>query len=123
MSEEENIDQWYQELLDAEAKAMAGGGVLSYTPLLYTLEGYADDIVKRKLVAVQYLPLALSCALQNDECLQDIKNVSMTYPDLIPVILTYAKDLRKDKMFGEWTKYESKPYQDFIVSLEQIMLK
>jgi hypothetical protein len=111
-------EDWYQALLDAEKKALAGGGVLSYTPLTFKLEECAQDKGERKRIALQYLPMALSCALQNDECLHDIKNVSETYADLTPDILACAKNLRKDKLFGTWTEHESKQYKDFIVSLE-----
>jgi len=113
-------EDWYQGLLDAEASS---GGVLAYTPLMNMLRDRPDDKGERKRVAAQHLPIALSCALQNDECLQDIKNVAETYLDLIPDILACALNLRKDKLFGEWTKYESKPYKDFIVSLDNKMSK
>jgi hypothetical protein len=109
-------EDWYQGLLNAEESA---GGVLSYTPLMKLLESPQDN----KRVALQYLPLALSCALQNDYCLQDIKNASKTYPDLIPDIVTCAINLRKDKLFSDWTKYESNKYKDFIVRLEDRLSK
>jgi len=90
------------------------GGVLSYTPLMRELEESAQDTGERKRIALQYLPFALLCALQNDECLQDIKNVGEMYPDLITDIFTSAINLRNDEHFGGWTNYESVYYQTFI---------
>jgi hypothetical protein len=115
-------EDWYQGLLDAEAEAMAHGGVLSYTPLMSMLQESSQDSGERKRIAVRYLPMALSCALQNLECLQDIKNVAETYPDLVSAIITCAHNLRKDKSFGSWTAYESTEYKDFIIKLENSVI-
>jgi len=110
-----SLGDWYQGLLAAEARA---GGVLAYAPLMQKLKESAQDAGERKRVAINYLPIALSCALQNDECLQDIKNVAEAYPDLISDILTSAINLRKDKHLSSWTNYESNLYKDFIKKLE-----
>jgi predicted ester cyclase len=91
-------------------------GVLVYTPLMMTLEGI-NDIDERKRIAIRHLPVDLLCASQNEQCLQDIKNVGKIFPDLLPVIFTCAAELRSDKRFGDWMKYESNNYRIFIASI------
>lgn len=90
------------------------GGVMAYTPLMFRLKECGDDVDKRMETILHRLPVALLCALQNEECLQDIKNVGEKYPELLPVIFSCAMGLRSDKRLKEWTKYESADYKDFI---------
>jgi len=102
----------YKELIELEP-----GGVMAYVPLMRKLKECGDDKNRRKEVALSYLPMALLCALQNEECLQDIKNVAEKFPELAPAIFTCAIKLRNDKSTQSWTQYESAKYKDFIASV------
>lgn len=106
-----------------ELNELDPGGVLAYTPLMHKLEENGYTVAERKDIAISYLPIVLSCALQNNDCLDDIKNVAEKYPELIPEILTAALNLRNDKNFKEWTKYESKGYGEFVSTLEKVILE
>ncbi|MBM2824657.1 MAG: hypothetical protein HW402_321 [Dehalococcoidales bacterium] len=100
-----------------ELNKLDTGGVLAYTLLLFILEECEDDADRRREVAIRLLPSALLCALQDQECLQDIKNVGEKFPELLPLISTHAIKLRGDKSFRDWTKYESANYREYISSI------
>ena len=95
----------------------APSGVIAYTSLMSRLEQCEDDANKRFEKILNKLPGALLCALQNDECLQDIKNVGEKYPDLLPAIFACALGLRNNKKLKEWKACESASYKDLITSI------
>jgi predicted ester cyclase len=106
----------YDESRDNKLVLAKPFGVIVYTPLMMKLE-VINDVDERRQIAIRYLPVSLLCASQNDQCLKDVKNVSEAFPDLLPIIFTCATELRSDKRFGDWTKYESTNYKDFISSI------
>lgn len=89
-------------------------GVMAYTSLMSILARCQDDVDSRTGAILHKLPTALLAALQNEECLQDIKNVGEKYPDLLPIIFAYAFGLRNNKKLNEWMKYESVNYREYI---------
>lgn len=110
----EDDKNWVEELEQLEAEA---GPVLAYTPLMPTLEKGNCNAEQRRKIALSYLPTALCYALQEIECLKDIKSVAEKYPELIPDIISAAENLRTSKDFASWTKYESAEYKAFINAL------
>jgi hypothetical protein len=80
------------------------------------LEGIKDADERRRIAIIE-LPVALLCASQNEQCLKDVKNVGKIFPDILPVIFNCAAELRSDKRFGDWTKYESTNYRTFIAGI------
>jgi predicted ester cyclase len=106
----------YDQSRDNKLMQIKPFGILVYTPLTLKLEGI-NDLDERRRMATRELPVALLCASQNDQCLVDIKNVGTAFPDLLPVIFKCAMELRSDKRFGNWTKYESDNYREFIASI------
>jgi len=93
------------------------GGILFYTPLMHSLAECQND-EERQHTAAWRIPFSLLCALQNEQCLQDIKNVAEKYPELIPPIVEAAKGLRKDRLTRGWTDYETDTYKQVIMELE-----
>ena len=105
-----------ENFLDEVAK-LELGGVLAYPSLLDILE-QCEDNVDRREVATRFLPMSLQFARHEENCLKDIIRVSEKFPDLLPEIYGVAMELRENKEFKDWTKYESANYKDFITGIE-----
>ena len=92
-------------------------GVLAYTPLLLKLDDCNGDTNCIREVATKRITVSLLCALQEDTCLQDIRQVVQRYPDLKLMIYECALKLRQDKKLKNWAEHESQEYKDFVASL------
>jgi hypothetical protein len=101
----------------SELADLEPGGVMTYTPIMRKLKG-VKDAEERKRIVIWRLPTALLCALQNEECLKDIKDVIATYPDLISIVIKSDHDLRQDKHYSDWMESESDGYKRMINELE-----
>ncbi len=91
-------------------------GGLTYKPLIGKLEGINSPEGRRQ-TASKSLPMALLCAIQDNQCLSDIRNVANQYPHLIPEIVIADHDLRLNSKYHEWMDYETKDYKSFIMQM------
>lgn len=102
-------DGLIRELIELEP-----GGVMAYTLLMSRLEECGGDVTRRSEMTLRHLPAALLCALQDENCLQDIMKVGEKYPDLLPYIYGCAIELRHDRKLRSWTEHESTSHRNFI---------
>ena len=100
-----------------EGEGLDQDNVPAKTCLIHALEPYAHDSEELKRLAAKFLPFALSCALLDSLCMEEIKEIVKTYPELVTTVLKCAKELRGDKSFTASAPYESREYKDFILSL------
>jgi hypothetical protein len=100
-----------------EPKVQKPSGMLAYNPLLPKLKECGDNLNRRKEVALHKLPVVLLCALQNEKCLHDIRDVSEKFPNLLSEIYGMAMGLRDNKKLKEWTEYESAGYRNFMAGI------